>query len=119
MISDAKKETRPPVDANTDGALNLVRAVMLVSREFVPRAIVPMHLHVIEYIAVFYTRENSIQVNAAPQGEVGELANAVEAPTMAKDFEQRGVARGNGCNFEGWVVRCSMSVRAKFVCFVA
>jgi hypothetical protein len=53
MISDAKKETRPPVDANTDGAFNLVRAVMLVSREFVPRAIVPMHLHVIEYIAVF------------------------------------------------------------------
>ena len=53
---------------------------------------------------------------------------------MAKDLEQRGVARGkgdsfaaatgvhvdcDGINVEGWVVRFSMSVRAKFVCFVA
>ena len=71
-------------------------------------------------------RGHSIQVNATPQGDVGKLANAVEAPTMAKDSEQRDVARGKGDNFaamtgvhvdcdgvnaEGWVLRLSMSAR--------
>ena len=66
--------------------LNLVRAVLLVSRDCVPRAWVPMQLHVIECIAVFHIRGNSIQVNVAPQGEVSKLANAVDAPTMATDL---------------------------------
>jgi hypothetical protein len=55
-VTPKKKRTRLSTPTlMVHSTLNLVRAVMLVSRDCVPRAWVPMQLHVIECIAVFFT----------------------------------------------------------------
>jgi hypothetical protein len=53
-----------------------------------------MQPHVIECIAVFELRVQSVQANAAPQGHVCVHQYAVESPTKGVYVEHRGDARG-------------------------
>ncbi len=55
-----------------------------------------MQLHVLECIAVFDQRAQSVQLKAAPQEQVGVQQYAVEASTTGVDVEHRGDARGRG-----------------------